>query len=82
MITIHVRLFASLREAAGIETCRLQCAPGACGLDAKAALVERHQQLRGLLDYARLAVNQEYQPWDVRLRDGDEVSLIPPVSGG
>ena len=29
-----------------------------------------------------IAVNQEYQGHDYALSDGDEVALIPPVSGG
>ena len=82
MMTIQVRLFASLRDAAGIEECRLELAPGARGLDAKATLVQQHRRLKGLMESARLAVNQEYQPWETPLHDGDELSLIPPVSGG
>ncbi len=82
MMTIQVRLFALLRDAAGIEECQLELAPGARGFDAKATLVQHHRRLKGLIEYARLAVNQEYQPWETPLHDGDELSLIPPVSGG
>jgi adiponectin receptor len=35
-----------------------------------------------LLDVSRLAVNCEYVPWDTPLREGDEVVVITPVSGG
>jgi len=28
------------------------------------------------------SVNQEFAPWDSRLRPGDEVAFLPPVSGG
>ena len=30
----------------------------------------------------RVAVNQDYVPWDHPLRPGDEVALFPPVTGG
>ena len=82
MLTVHVRLFASLRDAAGIEACQLRLEPSACGVDAKTALVQQYHRLKGLIEYARLAVNQEYQPWETPLHHGDDISVIPPVSGG
>ena len=71
-----------LRDAAGTEECWLVLGPGARGVDAKAMLTARYSRLNGLLDAARLAVNYEYQPWEAPLHDGDELGLIPPVSGG
>ena len=79
---ITIRLFAMLRDAAGTEQCWLMLQPGARGADAKTALVERYPKLAGFIDSTGLAVNQEYQSWEVPLRDGDELALIPPVSGG
>jgi molybdopterin converting factor small subunit len=79
---VRVRFFAMLRDAAGRDECWLVLGPGARGADAKTALVERYPRLAGLIAYARLAVNQEYQPWEAPLADGDELGLIPPVSGG
>jgi molybdopterin synthase catalytic subunit len=81
-MTVRVRLFAWLREAAGTEECWLALRPGARGLEARTALLDRYARLRGLLDHVRPAVNQEYQSWEMPLSDGDELALIPPVSGG
>ena len=81
-IGVTVRLFAWLRDAAQRAECRLQLASGASGLDVKAELLARWPGLREALEPARLAVNCEYQSWDVRLTDGDELAVIPPVSGG
>ena len=81
-MTVRIKLFGWLRDAAGVEECRVELCPGASGLDAKAALTDRHARLRGLVDHVRLAVNREYQSWESPLADGDELSLIPPVSGG
>ena len=79
---LRVKLFAMLRDAAGAEECWLTLPLGAAGADAKAALAARYPALAGWLGASRLAVNREYQPWEVPLRDGDELGLIPPVSGG
>jgi len=71
-----------LRDAAGTEECWLLLSQGATGVDAKTTLTARYPRLDGLIDYARLAINHEYQPWEAPLHDGDELALIPPVSGG
>ena len=41
-----------------------------------------HPALDSVLRSAVLAVNQEYVTENVALRDGDEVAVIPPISGG
>ena len=81
-MTVTVRVFASLRDVVQLDGCQLRLAPGASGSDAKAALLRRYAQLQGVIEPVRLAINGEYQPWETALRDGDEVALIPPVSGG
>ena len=82
MMEVRVKFFAMARDAAGAEACRLTLPAPARGHDAKAALAARYPRLRGVLDAARLALNHEYQSWDARLGDGDELAVIPPVSGG
>ena len=81
-MTVQVKFFAMLRDASGAEACSLRLDAAARGTDARAALVARYPRLRGLLDSTRLAVNGEYRPWDASLAEGDELALIPPVSGG
>jgi molybdopterin synthase catalytic subunit/molybdopterin converting factor small subunit len=73
-VTVRVRLFAGLRERAGwsereLEAARVADVWPALGLGEEPA---------GLL----YAVNREYAERDHELSDGDEVALIPPVSGG
>lgn len=74
---IAVKLFAALRERAGARTLELDLPDGAVAADVWAAL-ELGDEPRGLL----LAVNRAYADRGTALRDGDEVALIPPVSGG
>ena len=79
---VRVRFFATVRDAAGAEECSLVLEPGARGTEAKMVLVNRFPRLAGLIEYTRLAINQEYQSWEALLHTGDELGLLPPVSGG
>jgi molybdopterin synthase catalytic subunit len=72
---IRVRLFAGLREQAGWSERELD--EIARVADVWPAL-DLGEEPAGLL----YAVNREYAERDRELRDGDEVALIPPVSGG
>jgi molybdopterin converting factor subunit 1 len=79
-IGVHVRLFASYREAAGMSRLDSSVPSGATVarlLELLEAQVPGLSQTRGLV-----AVNHTYVPPTTVLRDGDEVALIPPVSGG
>lgn len=81
---MRVRLFASYREAAGATEVELDLADGATVGDAVAALRRRYPAIQpagsdGALVVAR---NREYAARDAALAEGDEVALIPPVSGG
>jgi MoaE-MoaD fusion protein len=80
---ITVRLFAILRERAGAESVQLDLARGATAGDAIEAVGERHSitELLERLPVA-VAVNREYAERGRPLAEGDEVALIPPVSGG
>ena len=74
---VVVRLFAGLRERAGAGERRLELPAGARVGEVWAALDLGERP--GSLLYA---VNREYASDDRLLADGDEIALIPPVSGG
>ncbi|GAC1319543.1 MAG: hypothetical protein NVSMB2_14940 [Chloroflexota bacterium] len=79
-ICVHVRLFASYREAAGTRSLDTLLPADARVSDLMMLLAER---IPGLLTApGMVAVNQAYVQPDVQLHDGDEVAFIPPVSGG
>ena len=74
---VSVRLFAGLRERAGEDQIELELPDGA----------QRRGCARGaarLTDGVRvvMAVNREYADASTPLTTGDELALIPPVSGG
>jgi molybdopterin synthase catalytic subunit/molybdopterin converting factor small subunit len=76
-VRITVKLFAGLRERAGEGERELDLDTGARVADVWPPL-GLGEEPEGLL----YAVNKEYAPPDRRLSEGDEVALIPPVSGG
>lgn len=79
---VKVRLFAALHELLGQREVTLDLSEGATIDDLRDRLVEEHPIVRTLLPTLVWAVNEEYVPSEHRLRDGDEVALIPPISGG
>lgn len=81
-MTVHVKLFALLRDRAGVAELTLDL-PAATDVSAAAAsLAGRFPALAGFLPRVAYAVNREYVPASTPLHDGDELALIPPVSGG
>jgi molybdopterin synthase catalytic subunit len=82
-LTVNVRLFSLLRERAGSERLQLQLPDGATVADALSALRD-DPALGELLARlpVQLAVNRDYAQPDTRLAPGDELALIPPLSGG
>jgi len=74
-VAVRVRLFAGLRERAGWSERELE---GVASVADVWPALELGEEPEGLL----YAVNKEYSERERRLADGDEVALIPPVSGG
>lgn len=81
-VTVRVRLFAIQRELAGTREVRVALPDGADVEAAWAALVAAHPVLAPGRPSLRFARNGEYAEPTTRLADGDEVAMIPPVSGG
>ena len=79
---VRVRLFARLREQAGSAELDLQLPAGATAGDALAELARRHPDVDLDPERVRPALNQELSGWTAPLNSGDELALIPPVSGG
>lgn len=79
---VTVRLFAILRDRAGVSELTLDLPRGVTASAATQAVAEQHPSIRDFLPRVALAVNQEYASAETVLHDGDELALIPPVSGG
>ena len=81
-MTITVRLFAILREQAGASELRVEVPASATVADARDALLRECPGLSGMIRRVAYAVNLVYAPLDTPLHEGDDVAVIPPVSGG
>jgi molybdopterin converting factor subunit 1 len=81
-VTIHLKMFAILRERSGAAEAELQLPDGADVSQAVAEAERRFPAISDLLPAAAVAVNLDYSQRQAILHDGDELALIPPVSGG
>ena len=80
-MTIQVRLFAIMAQQARTGMLTLDLPADATVAAVRTELLRRHPKVswpQGTM----LAINQEYAPESAPLRPGDEVAIIPPVSGG
>jgi molybdopterin synthase catalytic subunit len=80
--TVTVRLFARLADLTGIRETRLEIGEGLTAGDVYSLLSRQHPAIGGFAHSVMFARNQEYVPAETPLAAGDELALIPPVSGG
>ncbi|MDA1188658.1 MAG: molybdopterin converting factor subunit 1 [Chloroflexi bacterium] len=81
-ITVTIRLFARYREVVGNGLLDLGLPQEATVGDLANQMIEKYPTLMRDASKLVVAVNEEYREHDYMLHDGDEVALIPPVSGG
>ena len=80
-LQVTVRCFSHVREALGKETVNLELEDGADTSTVENKIREMAgNNLDGIT--LRVAVNREYMPETIALKNGDVVGLIPPVQGG
>ncbi|NJL01171.1 MAG: MoaD/ThiS family protein [Spirulinaceae cyanobacterium RM2_2_10] len=82
MISVTVKLFAAYRDAFQTEELRLELAETACAADVLEQLLRDRPELERWRTVTRFGINLNFVPPETRLQAGDEVVLIPPVSGG
>ena len=81
-ITVTVKLFAAYQEAYGVSELILEFPPKTPVAAVLERLISEHPELKQWQDLTRFGINLEFVEPDTLLQDGDEVVLIPPVSGG
>ena len=80
-MTIEIRLFSMMAQHAGTPNLALDVPDSATPADVMTAIMKRWPQIpwpKGTM----FAVNQDYVPPKYKLKAGDVVAIIPPVSGG
>ncbi|MCK6457180.1 MAG: MoaD/ThiS family protein [Phycisphaerae bacterium] len=81
MPRVRVRFLGPSADIAGAQDCALDVADGATVGALAGKIAEQHPSL-GRAPGVRLALNRRFVALDTVVRDGDEVAVIPPVSGG
>jgi molybdopterin synthase catalytic subunit len=79
---VRVLYFARCRELAGCAEEQVELPEGATTAQLVELLSQARAPLGPHLATARIAVNREFAPPHTELSEGDEVAVIPPVSGG
>ena len=82
MITVRVLFFGAARDAAGEDQIQLKLASGSTVGQALERLISNYPDVSRFGNSLLLAVDQEYADAKRQLRDGDELAVFPPVSGG
>lgn len=79
---IIVKLFAAYQEAYGVPELELEVEPEATVGTLGDRIRANHPELIPLAPVTRYGVNLDFVETSYQLSDGDEVVVIPPVSGG
>lgn len=79
---IKVLLFARLREIVGCETVEFHHDEIFTVRDVWDALRTQFPQVEGFGKSLLFCVNHEFADLDTKIREGDELAIFPPVSGG
>ncbi|ERN40489.1 molybdopterin converting factor, small subunit [Rubidibacter lacunae KORDI 51-2] len=81
-ITVTVKLFAAFQEAYGHGELHWQFPPGTPVAEVLARAISEHPELEQWRRLTRFGINLQLALPETLLQPGDEVVLIPPVSGG
>ncbi len=79
---LNVLFFAQARERAGVANATLSLPEGSCVRDALDAIAREHPALASLRSHLAVAQDGVLVRAADPLRDGAELALLPPVSGG
>ncbi len=81
-ITTVVKLFAAFQEAYQIPELQLELPLETTVYEVLEQLIKEHPELEKWRDLTRFGINLQFVEPDTIIQNGDEVVLIPPVSGG
>ncbi len=79
---VRLKCFAWAREITGADEIMLEMPEGGTVADLRERLGERFPELAGRRESIAISVDQEFAGDSISLKGGEEVALIPPISGG
>lgn len=82
MIAITLKLFAVYQDVLGCPEITMELPAGTTIGQVCDRICNQHPELKKWQDLTRFGINLQFVEPDTILTDGDEVVLIPPVSGG
>jgi molybdopterin converting factor subunit 1 len=82
MMDVKINYFAAIRDIIGTDETTLEIPAGTTVESLVRILSDRYAGVRPWVPYIRVAINRTYADLDTEIRPGDEVAVIPPVSGG
>ena len=82
--TIHVNVlyFAGAKEATGVRMESMKLPTNTAVKELLSNLSLMHPKIRDMLNIVQISVNYEVVDRDTILNEGDEVGIMPPISGG
>lgn len=79
---VNCLFFAGARDVVGVNSTNFEIQEGSTTTEFAKVLLQKYPSLEKVLQTSLLAVNQEYVEEPVLLKEGDEIAVIPPISGG
>ena len=79
---VKVLFFASLKDISGESKIELELEENSTVDSVKIKITLMYPKLESLLNFVRIAVNQEFADAETVVNNGDELAFLPPVSGG
>jgi molybdopterin converting factor subunit 1 len=81
-LKVNVKFFASYKEALGKEQIEMELRDNSTVNDLLDVLRKDYPELGKLMETLVVSINLEYADFEAKIKEGDEVALLPPVSGG
>ena len=79
---VRLLYYGILRDIIGQREASIDVTDGTMAVDVWQSLRARHAALGGYVRPPLTAINDSFVPPDFILRDGDELTFVPPVAGG
>jgi len=81
-INVNILYFASAKEATAVRMEPIELPKNASVKELLSNLSMMHPKIRGMLNIIQVSVNYKVVDKGTILNDGDEVAILPPISGG